>query len=187
MKALTLLALLGCGAALSWRAYHHAHIDDRRLAIEVMRALPQSFWVLETTRQVAVVTVDDGGLLWGPRVGQATACRRIHYGLAAEGIGPDDITVEGRRVLIKVPNPSVFESAIDPSTVRLFSKRSALQVLRDLASGRSLERELLEMLNKATPEYTGEDLQAQRQSFVDRLNRCARQLFSAKGLDIEFR
>ena len=49
------------------------------------------------------------------------------------------------------------------------------------------ERELLELLSRTTPEYTAEDLQAQRLNFVDRLNRQAGELFRAKGLNIEFR
>jgi hypothetical protein len=43
------------------------------------------------------------------------------------------------------------------------------------------------LLSRTTPEYTAEDLQAQRLNFIDRLNRQAGELFRAKGLNIEFR
>ena len=171
---------------LAYALAQRAEYAARRLTIEILRSIPRSFLVLETQREVAVASVDGGSLLLGPRLGQATASRRTHVGLDMQAVGPGDIGVSGRRVAVRIPNPAVLDSAIDYSTVRMFTKRSGFQLLKDLASGRSIERELLELLGSQPPEFTGEDLRVQRQSFVDRLNRQAGDLFRAKGLTVEF-
>jgi hypothetical protein len=182
---LAAVLIAGCGA-LAYSLALQAEHAVRRLTIEVLRSIPKAFLVLETQREVAVASVDGGSLLLGPRLGHATASRRTHFGLDMETVGPGDIEVSGQHVTVRIPGPAVLDSALDHATVRMFTKRSGFQLLRDLASGRSMERELLELLGKTTPEYTGEDLRAQRQSFLDRLNRSSAELFKAKGLTVEF-
>lgn len=182
---LAVVLIAGCGV-LAYTLTQRAEHAVRRLTIEVLRSIPAAFLVLETQREVAVASLDGGSLLLGPRLGQATASRRTHVGLDLETVGPADIEVSGRRVAVRIPSPAVLDSAIDYSTVRMFTKRSGFQLLKDLASGRSIERELLELLGSKAPEFTGEDLRVQRQSFIDRLNRQAGDLFRAKGLSVEF-
>lgn len=183
---LAVVLVAGCGI-LAYTLTQRAENAVRSLTVEILRSIPRSFLVLETQREVAMASVDGGSLLLGPRLGHATASRRTHVGLDLETIGPGDIEVSGRRVAVRIPSPTVLDSSLDSSTIRMFTKRSGFQLLRDLASGKSLERELLELLGKATPEFTGEDLRVQRQSFVDRLNRGAGEMFRDKGLAVEFR
>jgi hypothetical protein len=104
-----------------------------------------------------------------------------------EKVAPDDIEVVGKRVSVQLPAPAILDTSLDYDSVQFFSKRSGFQLLCDLASGRSIERELLEMLSETTPEYTADDLKAQRLNFVDRLNRQTGELFKAKGLSVTFK
>lgn len=186
IKILCFVLLLGGSAVLAVYVVRHTERAVRELTIEVIRSIPRIFWVLETQREVAVASMDDGNWIFGPRVGHATASRRTHLGVDMEMVKPDDVEVSGRRVAVRIPSPAVLDSAIDYGSVRMFSKRSGFQLFRDLASGRSIEIELLDLLSKTTPELTGEDLRAQRLNFVDRLNRHAGDLFRAKGLSVEF-
>ena len=190
MKALnfiTPVALLFAAIALAFYLASRTQTAIQRLTIEILRSIPRSFLVLETQREVAVASMDDGGVLFGPRVGHATASRRTHLGVNLEKVTPSDVDLVGRRVSIKLPDPEILDSAIDFSTVRMFTKRSGFRLLWDLASGKSIEQELLGMLGQTTPDYTGDDLRAQRLSFVTRLNDAAAGLFKAKGLEVEFR
>ena len=158
----------------------------RELSLSILRTLPRTFLVLETHREVAVATVNDGTLLMGPRLGQATATRRTHTGIDLDQISSKDISVDGRRVSIQLPTPSLFDSAVERSSVRVLAKRSGLQALRDAATSRSIEAELLDLLDQKPPSLSQEELAAQRKDFVDRLNRDAGSLFEAQGLSIEF-
>lgn len=187
LKILCFLLLLGGLVALAVYVARHTERAVRTLAIEVLRSLPRTFWVLETQREVAVATMDNGNFLLGPRIGHAVANRRTHLGLDLEKVGSNDIEVAGNRVSVQLPAPAILDSALDYGSVRLFAKRSGFMLLRDLASGKSIERELLDLLSTTTPEYTTEELRAQRQSFVDRLNHGAGEMFKAKGLTVEFR
>ena len=187
LRILCFLLLLGGLVALAVYVARHTERAVRTLAIEVLRSIPRVFLVLETQREIAVATTDNGNFVFGPRVGHATASRKTYLGVDMEKVAPADIEVVGNRVSVQLPAPAILDSALDYGSVRLFTKRSGFMLLRDLASGRSIEIELLDLLSKTTPELTGEDLKAQRLSFVDRLNRQASDLFRAKGLAIEFR
>jgi hypothetical protein len=190
MKFISILLAAALAAACAFVFYRLAVPTEaavRETTLAVLRSMPKAFLVLETERQVAVASVSDGGLLLGPRSGQATANRRTHYGVDVERIGPGDVEVDGSRVLVTLPDPAVFDTALDPASVRVLAKRSGIHALRDAATGKSIERELAQMLAEADPGLAGEDLQAQRQKFVDRLNRHAADTFKAHGLEVRFR
>ena len=186
IKILCFVLLLGGISVLAIYIARHTERAVRSLTLEVLRSIPQAFLVLQTQREIAVATLDSGNILLGPRVGHAVANRRTYLGLELEKVAPDDIEVVGSRVSVQLPAPTILDSALDYQSVKMFTKRSGFNLLRDLAAGRSIERELLELLSRTTPEYTAEDLQAQRLNFVDRLNRQVGDLFRSKGLAIEF-
>ena len=187
IKILCFVLLLGGISVLAIYIARHTERAVRSLTLEVLRSIPQAFLVLQTQREIAVATLDSGNILLGPRVGHAVANRRTYLGLDLEKVAPEDIEVVGNQVSVQLPTPAILDSSLDYGSVRLFTKRSGFMLLRDLASGRSIEIELLDLLSKTTPELTGENLKAQRLNFVDRLNRQAGDLFRAKGLSVEFR
>ena len=187
LKVLGLVLAMGGGVVLAIYVARHTERVVQSLTLEILRSIPKVFLVLETQRETAVATSDTGNWVLGPRIGHATGCRRTHIGLDLEKVGPDDIEVVGSRVSVRLPVPTILDSSLDYQSVNLFTKRSGFMLVRDLAAGRSIERELLDLLSKTTPELTGEDIKAQRQSFVDRLNHQASELFKAKNLDFEFR
>lgn len=186
LKILCFLLLLGGLVALAVYVARHTERAIRSLTVEVLRTLPRAFLVLEAQREIAVATTDNGNFVFGPRVGHATASRKTYLGVDMEKVTPDDIQVDGRHVVVQLPSPSTLDSSLDYQSVKMFTKRSGFMLLRDLAAGRSIERELLELLSKTTPEYTGDDLKAQRLNFIDRLNRQAGGLFESKGLTVRF-
>ena len=186
LKILTaVLVIVGC-SVLAMYAFSRTETAIQKLTLEILKTIPRMFLVLESQKQVAVATVDDGSLLMGPRVGHATANRRTFYGLDLEKVVPDDIEIAGPRVCVRLPDPGVLDSSVDFGSVQMFTKRSGFMVLRDLAAGKSIERELLDLLSRSPPEITDEDIRAQRQSFVDRLNGQAAGLFRSKRLSVEF-
>lgn len=187
LKILMTVMILGSCVALPLYIVHRTERNVRELTIEILRTIPRTFLVLETQREVAVASKDNGNVVFGSRVGHATANRRTHLGVDLEKVSPNDVELSGRRVTVLLPDPEILDTALDYNTVRMFTKRSGLRLLWDLASGKSIESELLDMLGRTPPDYTGEELRAQRQSFVDRLNRQAADLFKAKNLHIEFR
>lgn len=186
LKSITAIVLLGAAVALAVFIFSRTEVAIRRVTIEILRSIPRMFLVLETEKQISVATVDDGGWLLGPRSGQATATTRSHWGVDFQQVESKDVDVSGSDVRVRMPDPTLLDRALDYSTLRLITKRSGFQFARDLARGRSLERELLEMLSSTPPEYTPDDIRARRMTFIDRLNRQAAALFHAKRLDVEF-
>jgi hypothetical protein len=187
LKILTaVLVIVGC-SALAMYAFSRTETAIQKLTLEILKTIPRMFLVLESQKEVAVATVDDGSFLMGPRVGHATASRRTYYGLDLEKVVPGDIEIAGSRVCVRLPDPGVLDSSLDFGSVQMFTKRSGFMLLRDLAAGKSIERELLDLLNRSPPEITGEDIRAQHQSFVVRLNQGAAKLFKVKNLNVEFR
>ena len=187
IKILCFVILLVVISVLAVYVVRHTEHAVRSLTLEVLRSIPQAFLVLQTQREIAVATLDSGNFLMGPRIGHATGSRKTYLGVDMEKVAPADIEVLGNRVFVQLPAPTILDSALDYQSVKIFAKRSGFNLLRDLAAGRSIERELLELLSRTTPEYTAENLKAQRLNFVDRLNRQAGDLFRAKGLSVEFR
>ena len=156
------------------------------LAISVLRDVPASFLVLESTEQYAMATISDGGWIMGPRAGQVVARRKTFWGVDLTRVGPDHIEVAGNLVCVQLPPPSVLDIALDLSSLQFITKRSGIQLLGDLAMGRSLERDLLALIYHDTPAPTADEIQARRLEFVGRLNRDAVRLFESKGLAVRF-
>lgn len=187
IAALLVVALLAAMCMLGYLLARHTQQAAKSLVMQIVRALPRAYLVLQTETQIAVAKVDDGSPLWGVREGQATASRRTHYGLDMETLAPEDVVMSAGRVVVRLPEPAVFDSVVDPASVGIVAKRSGLQALRDMAAGRSIESELMVLLNQEAPAYAGDELEAQRKAFAERLNRHASDLFGPKGLEVEFK
>ena len=111
----------------------------------------------------------------------------VHHRIGeASLVEGDPQEVAGSTVRIRLPSPAIFDTAADLATWRFFGKRSGLQFLGDLATGRSLETELLKLVPRAVPVPSPADVELRRAIFVERLNRAAAGLFKAKGLAVEF-
>ena len=186
MKILLAAILVGsCVAA----AVHLAVRSDRavrNLTISILRDLPKSFLVLESSEQLTVATINSGGWFLGPRIGQVVAKRTSYWGIDLPQIKPEHVEVEGTRVRVPLPAPSVLDMAVDLSALQFFTKRSGLQLLGDLAMGRSLENDLMAMVYRNQPEPTPDEIESRRLEFVARLNSDVARLFESKGLAIEF-
>lgn len=183
-----LLASLLVGGCMAAAVYLAVRSDRavRNLTISILRDLPKSFLVLESSEQLAVATINSGGWILGPRVGQVVAKRTTYWGIDLTAVQSGDIEVDGNRVRVRLPAPCALDVAVDLSTLQFFTKRSGLQLLGDLM-GRSLEHDLMELVYRNQPEPTSEEIESRRLEFAARLNSDIAKLFEAKGLTIEFR
>jgi hypothetical protein len=184
-----LLAVLLIGGCVAAVVYLVVRSDRavRALTISVLRDLPKSFLVLESSEQLAVATINSGGWILGPRIGQVVAERTSYWGIDLTQIKADQIEVDGTRVRVPLPAPSMLDVAVDLSTLQFFTKRSGLQLLGDLAMGRSLEKDLMELVYRSHPEPMPDEIESRRLEFVARLNRDTARLFGSRGLSVEFR
>ena len=186
MKILLVALLIGgCVTAAVYFAVRSERAI-RTLTISVLRDLPKSFLVLESSEQLAVATINSGGWLLGPRIGQVVAKRNSYWGIDLTQIKPEQIEVDGTRVRVPLPAPSLLDVAVDLSTLQFFTKRSGLQLMGDLAMGRSLEHDLMAFVYRSQPEPTPDEIESRRLEFAARLNSDVAKLFESKGLMIEF-
>ena len=190
MKYFNIIVAIVVVALSAARAVYLAGCSKRAIqnvTVQLLRQIPRSYLVLESAEELTVATIDGGSILWGPRRGMASAVRRTHWGCDLARIRHEDIAVSGQEVHVKLPDPSVFDSAIDLGTFRYLTQRTGFQALADAICGRSLMRELAEIACRTPPKFTPEEIQAKRAVFVHRLNSQASGLFEAKGLTVRFR
>ncbi|NLE58804.1 MAG: DUF4230 domain-containing protein [Planctomycetes bacterium] len=186
-KILFAIILLGGYVALAWYLAVRSDRAVRNLTISILRNVPSSFLVLESSEQLAVATINSGGWILGPRIGQVVAKRTSYWGIDLTQIKPDQIEVDGTRVRVLLPAPGMLDVAVDLSTLQFFTKRSGLQLMGDLAMGRSLEHDLMALVYRSQLGPTSAEVESRRLEFVARLNRDAAELFRGHNLTIEFR
>lgn len=82
-----------------------------------------------------------------------------------------DLRQDGRTVVVRLPRPQLLDFGIEPGSVGMLAKSTALPKLQDL-SGNGLHRQRLEVhLKEATLQFAQRnDLLPDRQALVDRLN-----------------
>lgn len=185
-KTIAGTVLIGGCVALSLYLPGCTEKSIQEVTISILRQIPCTFLVMQTDEELALATINNGGWLFGPRIGQATAKRRTHWGIDLQTVKPADVEVTGKKVRVMLPDPKVLDTALDFSTLRVFSKRSGFQLIGDLARGRSIEHELLEIVYRTPPQFSTDEIQTRRIVFVGRLNRGVAELFRAKRLDVEF-
>jgi len=183
-----LLASLLVGGCVAAAVYMAIRSDRavRNLTISLLRDVPSSFLVLEASEQLAVATINSGGWILGPRIGQVVAKRTTYWGVDLTQVRPEQIEVDGARVRVRLPAPGVLDVAVDLSTLQFYTKRSGLQLIGDLAMGRSLERDLMELVYRNQPEPMSEEIESRRLEFAARLNNDVAKMFESKGLTIQF-
>ena len=182
---LTALLVGGCVAAAVYMAVRSDRAV-RMLTISVLRDVPSSFHVLEASEQLAVATINSGGWILGPRAGQVVAKRTTYWGVDLTQVMPEQIEVDGTRVRVRLPSPTALDVAVDLSTLQFFTKRSGLQLLGDLAMGRSLENDLMAMVYRDAPMPSDGEVESRRLEFAARLNRDVAELFKGHNLTVEF-
>ncbi len=158
----------------------------RSVTVSLLQQIPRSYLVMETAEELTLAHIDGGGMLLGPRSGMAAAVRRTHWGLELSGIQLKDVVVSGREVRVKLPDPTVFDTAVDLASFRFLTRRSGLQAITDAVLGRSLFRELAEIACQTPPKYTSEQIHARRSDFILRLNTQTAAMFESKDLHVKF-
>ena len=181
-----LIASIAVAVLLCLKFFSRSEAEVRELSLHLLQSIPQACLILASDEQVALPVIDNGNWLFGPRRGQASVRLRSHWGLDLRAVTPDDVEVSGSKVRIRLPEPSLFDTAADLSSWSFTGRRSGFQYIGDILAGRSLESELLQIVHLFQPQSSPYAIQARRQTFVDRLNRQAAELFHAKRLGVEF-
>lgn len=180
-----LLAVSVC-VFLGIRHFNRTDNTARELTLRLLTTIPQSILILETEEHLALPVIESGNWLFGPRRGQASIRLRSHWGCDLRSISPSDVEVIGSKVRIRLPPPTLFDTAPDLSSWRYIGKRSGLRCIADLATGRSLESELLRIVARFPQESASRDVNVRRQAFVERLNHDTAEIFSGHKLAVEF-
>lgn len=158
----------------------------RAVTVSILRQIPQAWLILQTDEELTVAEIRGGGWIMGPRSGMAMAVRRTHWGINLERISSEDIVVSKREVRVKLPDPAVFDTAVDMSTFRYMTRRSGFYAIADAFSGHSLMQELTDIACRTPPKFSPEQVRSRRVEFARRLNEQAAALFEAKGLHVQF-
>jgi hypothetical protein len=168
------------------------HVDTRKngatheRVIQIIQNLPQSFLVLLTQETLVVSHRNHSSWLLGTKRGQSSITVRLHWGFDLEQITPADIMVSQNRVVIRAPDPRLFDVVPDLPTWRYTGKRSGLQIISDSLLGTSLEYELLADVQDTMRRYRTPTQSVDRQGMIQRLNDQSDQLFAGTGLHVRF-
>ncbi len=180
-----LLALMAGGGFLAWHI-HGSSKDPRNVVIRILQDIPRSFVVLVTEEAFNDLSFDDSGFLLGTRHAQSSMIVRTHWGIDLKKITPGDVQIHGRHATVTIPDPEVLDVVPDLATWRIYTRRTGLQVIRELLANRTLHGDLLataQPLLYQKPASTP----GHRARAVARMNEEAGRLFPGTGFTVEFR
>ncbi|NLP05818.1 DUF4230 domain-containing protein [Candidatus Fermentibacteria bacterium] len=155
-----------------------------RSVIEILRTDEMMFLVTTRITTLACVEIHENSLVLGERSGLLLATVRIYYGIDLERLDENSISGTEEGLVIRLPDPGMLDLSVDLSTMRFFDKRSGLQVLSDLVTGRDQELELMAMLDSTACRWASEQgLLPSRDDILLRLNDMAPMLAGYAGVD----
>lgn len=155
-----------------------------RSVIEVLRTEELMFLVTTRVTTLACVEIHENDAILGSREGLLLATVRIYYGIDFQALSEDSVIRTDGCVTIRMPDPSILDLSTDLSTVRFFDKRSGLQVISDIVTGRDQEAELLGMLDSTASRWAAEQgLLPGREEILARLNNLAPMLAGYAGVE----
>lgn len=155
-----------------------------RSVIEVLRTEELMFLVTTRVTTLACVEIHENDAILGSREGLLLATVRIYYGIDFQTLSEDSVIRTDGRITVRMPAPSILDLSTDLSSIRFFDKRSGLQVISDIVTGRDQEAELLGMLDSTASRWASEQgLLPGRDEILARLNNLAPMLAGYAGVD----
>lgn len=144
--------------------------DSTKATLALLRSEPMLFLV--TCRGTSLVLVEHRRWnWWGSWQGVLWATVTWRWGVDLRELRPGHIRREGPRVIVRLPEPNLLDFGIEPGSVRLLNKSTALAWLRAQITEGGHRRELEQKLQATLLKFaTRHDLLPSRQSLVDRLN-----------------
>jgi hypothetical protein len=123
---------------------------------------------------------------WGDWQGVLWATVHWRWGVDLSELTRDDLRRAGRTFVVRLPEPALLDFGIEPGSMGMLSKSTALPKLRDLA-GSGLHRQVLEdHLREAMLHFAHRhNLLPDRQELLERLNAAVTALGQSDSLRFE--
>ena len=144
-------------------------VVEERSTLSILRIQALAFLVTRRTSTQIVVEHQESNWV-GQWRGVLWATVKIHYGVDVAKIQPKDVRLDGDVTFVKLPNPEVLDFSIDPGSIGVMSKATAVPKLDDLLN--NSHRRLLESrLRKAAVDFAQQrDLLPSRDELIKQLN-----------------
>ena len=160
-------------------------VVEEKCTMSILRIQALAFLV--TRRTSTQIVVEHRESNWaGQWRGVLWATVEIHYGINLAKIHAKDIRCDGNITFVKLPEPEVLDFSIDPGSVRVMSKATALPKLDDLLN--NSHRRLLESrLRQAALDFARQrDLLPTRDALIKQLNDAVSLLASQGDVRLRF-
>jgi hypothetical protein len=153
--------------------------------LAMLRSEPLLF--LATDRGTSLVLVEHSQWAWwGSWRGVLWATVTWRWGIDLRQLRPEDIRREGSATVVRLPEPRLLDFGLEPGSVRLLTKSTALSWLQARLSSTDHRQALENRLQATLLDYAvRHDLLPSRQTLVDRLNAQANAWGQADRLRFE--
>jgi hypothetical protein len=158
---------------------------EKRSTLSILRIQALAFLVTRRTSTQIIAEHQESNWL-GQWRGVLWATVKIHYGIDLAKIQAGDIRREDDITFVKLPEPEVLDFSVDPGSVGVLSKATAIPKIDDLLN--NSHRRLLEgNLRQAALEFTQQrDLLPTRGELIKQLNEVVSLLTSEGGVRLRF-
>ena len=158
---------------------------DEHISLSVLRSQALTFLVTRRTATQVVVEHEESSWL-GQWRGVLWATVTIHHGIDLEKIQARDIRRGGGVTFVRLPEPEVLDFAVEPGSVGVLSKSTAVPKIEDLLNNG--HRRLLEArLRESAMEFAKQqDMLPTRDELVRQLNDAVCLLASEGGVRLRF-
>jgi len=180
---IVILVGLACALYVHWPWRPHF---DQKATLSVLQSEQLVFLVTRRSKTQIVIEHRESdwagewrGILW------ATVSWR--YGVDMKKLSLSDIRGDGQMTVIHLPDPELLDFALEPGSVGLMSKSTAVPKLQDFFMG-GTQRQLLEsQLREHALEFAqDQSLLPTRKEIVDQLNAASALLEKAAGSRLQF-
>ena len=160
-------------------------VIEKKSTLSILRIQALAFLVTRRTATQIVVEHQESNWV-GQWRGVLWATVKIHYGVDLTKIQAKDIRRDGDITFVKIPEPEVLDFSIDPGSVGVMSKATALPKLDDLLN--NTHRRLLEgQLRQSALEFAQQrDLLPTKVELIKQLNEVVSLLASEGGVQLRF-
>ena len=170
-----LLWMIILAGAAYWVAVHSlapkpmTTVVEKKSTLSILRVQALAFLVTRRTSTQVVVEHQESNWM-GEWRGVLWATVNIHYGIDLAKIRTGDIRREGDVTFVKLPEPKVLDFSVDPGSVGVMSKATAVPKFDDILH--NTHRRLLEgSLRQAASEFAQQrDLLPTRDELIKQLN-----------------
>ena len=160
-------------------------VVEKKSTLSILRVQALAFLVTRRTSTQIVVEHQESNWL-GQWRGVLWATVNIHYGIDLLKIQTKDIRRDGDVTFVKLPEPEVLDFSVDPGSVGVMSKATAVPKIDDIVH--NTHRRLLEgSLRQAASDFAQQrELLPTRDELIKQLNEVVSLLTSEGGVQLRF-